>query len=1273
MILDRKQLWILWIGLGLLITAFIWDAVFSGERNLYRYRDMIENNLLRQEAVVEDVMNDKAFIERRLNVVMAGAAFKDDAARVEKLQQEPFNICIFKGDSAVFWTRNDVLPLRSDCTLGDTLEGQTYSRLVDLKQSQYELRYRSIRVNTDDQPAIIVALIPIKRSYGSFEGKYLESRYLASSFIPTSIELLEGGKNKFEVRTIDKKTLCSLTFDLKSDSDRLHDIGMIVCLVLGFLMLSIFGDRMSKQMLAQNESPMMGITFFIGTLIALRACIMYIEGSKLLPTTDLQMAPYSDAIFMHSLSELIINTVFLFWLSVFFNKEFRLPDFRQQPLLIKWSLAVGCYIILVSLNILSIGIFNDLVSHWKNIMTFESLTEFNGETIVTILSMGLIQLAVFLISHRLIQSVKELEMNRWQLFFAQDAAIGVGILLYEAYHFSASGGGLPIYGYALLLFVYISIFHLFIKTKEANASWLVIWVLIFAAMQAFFVSSFSIDKERKTLASYAYILASERDKVAEGHIKFMVDTIMKDPWIKTTTLIPFRITIDPQHIEKQIKSFFDNDDYLSDHYSLRFSGINRTGEAIINPDSIKLPQLQQRLSQSILLAKECKCNFWTNRIGENAYLARIELPIRKDNPLFIVMEFSRVDRMSSRIFTEILADKHYKRIPQLNEYSYAIYKNNVSIEQNQHGAFERIISRSQIPPPEQEFHDLVDNQDQITYQSKEGIVVRISKYIPLTSKGFTLFIYFILVLTLLLLLMTIVNHFYPFLPEVISISYRQLSNTSLRYRIMMPVILFIFLSYAVVFAFTFSYYKKVGDKYYTAEFENKAKTIMKDLRKDFQDNIVHDKDLTNACLKRHSDNYEMAMHFFNTEGALAGTTESNIFDKGILAERMNPTAYMKLRLGKENTYQSDEHIGKFHYKSSYYALRDSSDRLLGFIELPFYSRDRNLRLSASDMWSFSAGVMTFLFILFISIISMQTARLIKPLQQVADTLRRLRVGKTVKNELIPWDKKDEIGALISAYNAKVSELEEAVVRLAEAEREGAWRDMARQVAHEIRNPLTPMKLVVQHLEMMRLQGNDNLEEYTSRSNRVLLEQIGSLEKIVNEFHSFARMPNKATNENFPLNDLVQSVSDLFGQHNNEGKKLDVTLTMPNELFIVYADRALLTSAFNNLIKNAIQAIPPDRDGIININLYREDNIAIVKISDNGAGIPKDIQDKIFSPNFTTKSYGSGIGLLITKNIIQSVNGTITFETIENEGSDFFVQLEIFETYKIDEQALASVG
>ncbi len=1274
MILDRKQLWILWIGLGLFIAAFIWDAVFSGERNVYRYRSIIEKNLQAQEKAVDEVINDKPFIERRMNTVMVGAAFKEDVIRVEKLQEEPFNICIFKGDSAIFWTRNDVIPTVAEHITAETQEGQTYSKLVELKQSQYELRYRIMRTPvsnggyTEGDTITVAALIPLKRVYGSFEGKYLESHFIASSMIPITMELVENGKKQFAVQTIDQKTLCSLALDFSNESDRLHDIGMLILLALGFFMLGMFGDRMSKQMLAQNESPMMGITFFIGTLIALRACIFYIEGSKLLPTTDLQFASYGNSTFMHSLSELIINTVFIFWFSIFFNKEFRLPDFRQQSLWVKWSLAVACYTILIALNILSIGIFNDLVSNWKNIMSFESLTDFNGQTIVAISSMGLIQLTAFLISHRLIVSVKELELNKGQMLFAQVIAIGIGVLLYQAYNFSTS---LPIVGYAALLLVFIMIFHLFVNNKESNVSWLVIWVLIFAGIQAFFVSRFSSDKERKSLFEYAQTLSSERDRFAEGYIRILLDTIIKDPLIKTSTLMPFRIGIDPKHIENQIQSFFETGDYLSDHYSLRFWGINRTGEAVINPDSIKLPQLQQRFSESTVI-KDFNCNFWTDRKGENAYLAHVTLPLRKENPLSILFEFTRTDRISSRIFTEILADKHYKKLAQLNEYSYAIYKNGISTEQNQHGAFERTIGKTQIPSKGHFTYTVMDNQDQVTYQSNDGIVVRISKYIPLSSQGFTLFIYFIVALTLLFMLLMVINHFYPFLPPVVAMSWTNATNTSLRYRIMIPVILFILLSYAIVFVFTFSYYKKVGEKYYTSEFENKAKSIMKNLRKEFQDDIRGDKDLINSCLTRNSDNYEMAMHFFNTEGVLEGTTESNIFDKGILAPRMNPTAYMKLQNGVEDDYRTDENIGDFHYKSSFYALRDSDEKkLLGFIELPFYSRDRNLRLSASDMWSYSAGFLTALFILCVSLISMQTERLIQPLQQVADTLRRLRVSKTEKNELITWERKDEIGALINAYNSKVTELEEAIMRLAEAEREGAWREMAKQVAHEIRNPLTPMKLVVQHLEMMRLQGNENMAEYTSRSNRVLLEQIASLENIVNEFHSFARMPNKATNVSFPLNDLVQSVADLFAQHNNEGKNLEVRLTMPNEIFVVYADRALLTSAFNNLIKNAIQSIPPDRNGLISINLYRENNAAIVKISDNGSGIPKDIQDKIFSPNFTTKVYGSGIGLLITKNIIQSVNGTITFETIENEGSDFFVQLDITESHKIEPKPLAS--
>jgi two-component system, NtrC family, nitrogen regulation sensor histidine kinase NtrY len=356
---------------------------------------------------------------------------------------------------------------------------------------------------------------------------------------------------------------------------------------------------------------------------------------------------------------------------------------------------------------------------------------------------------------------------------------------------------------------------------------------------------------------------------------------------------------------------------------------------------------------------------------------------------------------------------------------------------------------------------------------------------------------------------------------------------------------------------------------------------------------------------------------------------------------------------------TDEKIGEFSYRTKFQSVRDTLGKITGFLELPVYSRDRHVRTGMIGLLGYLGVILILLLLICISLVYIWTTRNISPIQDVAQKLRQFRLGNETKNELITtWQRQDEIGELIVAYNAKVEELEETVVRLAEAERESAWRDMARQVAHEIRNPLTPMKLVVQHVEMLRAQDDPNLEKYAVRSHKVLLEQIGNLERIVDEFHNFARMPQKAHNEQFSLNDLVQNVSDLFAQKTDENAHVDVSLILPNERYIVYADRILLTGAFNNLVRNAIQAIPKDYKGVIKIKLYREGDMAIVRISDNGTGIPTDIQDKIFTPNFTTKTYGNGIGLLITKNIIQSVNGKIYFETVENMGTDFFIELGI---------------
>jgi nitrogen fixation/metabolism regulation signal transduction histidine kinase len=212
--------------------------------------------------------------------------------------------------------------------------------------------------------------------------------------------------------------------------------------------------------------------------------------------------------------------------------------------------------------------------------------------------------------------------------------------------------------------------------------------------------------------------------------------------------------------------------------------------------------------------------------------------------------------------------------------------------------------------------------------------------------------------------------------------------------------------------------------------------------------------------------------------------------------------------------------------------------------------------------------------------------------------------------------------------------------------------MAKQVAHEIKNPLTPMKLSIQYLQNAANRDEiDNLPTMIKRVSKTLIEQIDNLTHIASEFSSYAKMP-QATNEVFVINDVVASVHDLFRKRED----MDIQLQVPiNDLF-VFADKSQIIRVLNNIVKNAIQSIPKTRRGIIEIKLVYNDEYITMSIHDNGVGIEDHMKDKVFYPNFTTKSSGMGLGLAICADIIQSFDGRIYFETIQGVGTTFFIEL-----------------
>jgi nitrogen fixation/metabolism regulation signal transduction histidine kinase len=234
---------------------------------------------------------------------------------------------------------------------------------------------------------------------------------------------------------------------------------------------------------------------------------------------------------------------------------------------------------------------------------------------------------------------------------------------------------------------------------------------------------------------------------------------------------------------------------------------------------------------------------------------------------------------------------------------------------------------------------------------------------------------------------------------------------------------------------------------------------------------------------------------------------------------------------------------------------------------------------------------------------------------------------------------DEIGVLVREYNTKLLELQESSEKLARTEREMAWREMAKQVAHEIKNPLTPMKLRIQHFQRSFDPNADDADDRIAQFSDSLIEQIDALTNIANAFSNFAKMP-KSQFEKVDLVRIVRSVVDTFSAEEHVTINAEIAV----DHAYIMADKELMLRVFNNLIKNAIQAIPMNNAGLIEIQLKEEDKKVVIAVRDNGMGISEEMKDKIFVPNFTTKSTGTGLGLAMVKQIIESHDGQISFES-----------------------------
>ncbi|GAB4410880.1 MAG: hypothetical protein OHK0039_15600 [Bacteroidia bacterium] len=388
------------------------------------------------------------------------------------------------------------------------------------------------------------------------------------------------------------------------------------------------------------------------------------------------------------------------------------------------------------------------------------------------------------------------------------------------------------------------------------------------------------------------------------------------------------------------------------------------------------------------------------------------------------------------------------------------------------------------------------------------------------------------------------------------------------------------------------------------------------------------------------------INIYDERGRHLASTQPMIFEMGIKTDLMNPIALDSLSTGQLSDLVLTERIGTQDYLSAYRPIM-GNNKPIGYINIPYITRQDQLEDQVINFLAYLANIylLTLLLLNFVSVAVAGT--ITRPLSMIRQRLAATNLGGT--NEPLEYKARDEIGAIVSAYNQMVTQLSDSEKRLSQNQRELAWRQMARQVAHEIKNPLTPMKLSIQHLMRTWDEKSGRFEKMFPKVMQTLMTQIESMVRIANSFSEFARMPDPVKSR-MNLNQVLLEVVDLYAQSEEAIWLIDV----PQENFYTIADRDQLSRCFNNIIKNGLQAV--EEDGIMHISMRILEDRARIEIKDNGKGIPEELQGRVFEPSFSTKSSGMGLGLAIVKRIIENTGGTISFRSRVGEGTTFIIEI-----------------
>lgn len=1207
---------------------------------LPKYADHLSRYYRAQEEKISPLLADTLFWQTTLKNTQRIYTFpsEEEVAFLQKWSEESIVWMLYQDSIPVFWTDNALLipqPLLARLYRTEAREA------VRLNTGFFVLR--SKKIPTAGAPLLLLAAIPIKYQY-PVEGPFLREKFVDTAGA-LSDNLSVGPTGTMAVPGPDGSALFYLSRSEQMLDARLHSLALAFFLAAYIFFLMALNDRANY--LARKYHPWLGAGLIVGTVILIRVVADWIGFYSTFSDTSFFQDTSNTFIFKQSLGEFFFSSVILLWLMVFFHREFKLQ--LQPRLTAPWPVIFTtlAYTLSITSLLIIIRLFQSLIMESDLVFDFEYIFGLDFRTILALISGLIIILAFFLFNHRLFQTTSRLGARLPVRLVAAIAALLICWPILYAIDLEIS----PLF-VLMIAIIYVLGLDYTVDRASLSLTAAVCWLLFFAIYTSIIIDNFRQKQDLSTKIAYAQALSDPQDLMLEAAIGRLLPKINLDSLQLAKAAPADSLSLVSNGMLSALQHLFSSEPYLFQHYEFEFFGIDRgNGQPLLANQLLGegMRLLENRISS--IPSRIDQLFYWPQPIPQNfTYLLDLA---PADTSAYWMMGIRHRSQKDQRVYGNLIRSIPYKELRLLPLYDYAIYGGPRQLKQSGKIAGSLRTSLSTLEPGNfRLFND--PNRSTLLYRSEQQYTALISRTKGGLAEALSLFSFLFSLLILLVIFLSLLNYYWQALPYTFEFS--SLNRASLRNRIQRAVLLLIVGSFVLVGFVTTAFFRRNALLTGSEQLNDKAQAVLADLQRNIsnQEQTANGIQLLAPLIEPIADIHNMDINIYDLQGHLQLTSAGFLFRREVTAPLMNPIALQALRIPTQSSYRSDEHIGDLVYQSAYVPIRDGNEEIIAYLELPYYANDREFRNYLQSFLSTLLNVYVFLLLVAGAIALFVAESITQPISKIGQKLSQFRLGH---NEPLEWKTPDEIGQLIAEYNLMINKLEESAEKLRQSEREGAWREMAKQVAHEIKNPLTPMKLNIQHLLRVQEHDPERANSMLSEVAQSIIQQIDGLSRIAGEFSNFAKMP-QAQNEHFVLNKLVASVYNLYAK--GDHGKTELRLDLPEASLKVFADPTQLMRVINNLVKNALQAIPDGRNGQVAIDLKKEGEKAMLSVTDNGSGIPESLKEKVFFPNFTTKNSGMGLGLAMSRSIVNTAGGRIFFTTEENQGTTFYVELPISE-------------